>query len=82
MDIGVLAVLLAKLLFFTTFWFAVKSKIYTIDEKSGLRVIIYEFDSPIESRSIYDEQVNEIKKRGGYTEFEVPTYFHGVSAQT
>jgi len=53
------------------------SKIYTIDEKSGLRVIIYEFDSPVESRSIYDEKVNEIKKRGGYTESEVPVYFHG-----
>lgn len=57
-----------------------KSKIYTIDEKSGLRVIVYEFDSPVESRSIYDEQVNEIQKRGGYTEFEVPTYFHGGKA--
>ena len=57
-----------------------KSKIYTTDEKSSLRVIIYEFDSPVESRSLYDERVNEIKKKGGYTELEVPVYFHGGKA--
>ena len=56
-----------------------KSKHYS-DGNSAIRVIIYEFDSPVESRSLYDERVNEIKKNGGYTELEVPVYFHGGKA--
>ena len=58
-----------------------KSKIYT-NGNSAIRIIIYKFDSPVESRSIYDEKVNEIKKRGGYTELEVPVYFHSGNASS
>lgn len=53
-----------------------KSKIYTFSNQ-GVKIFIYEFDSPNESRILYDDVVNGIREKGGYTEMEVPVIFHG-----
>lgn len=54
----------------------VKSKTYTYSNQ-GVKIFIYEFDSPNKSRVLYDDVVNGIREKGGYTEMEVPVIFHG-----
>ena len=57
----------------------VKSKIYSYLGQA-VRIFIYEFDSPNESRAIYDDVVNGVREKGGYTEMEVPVIFHSGKA--